>query len=349
MLSTRLFFQKSHDLAQSRLSVDVGGHGDSGFRSMAAGIIDNYRALSLNRAHLSQVLQHHFVYYPQHRPHTMGLAMPDQLMDAVLNKMSMPEFISSLAYTLRQLAVDEMVNDPVRYASAFVQDYGQISPTDMRHMGTWIDACSMGALAKMLGIPVDVRVITKGKTLPSPPLRYPSEAKHATTHQLIIIELDRQHYQPCLLHSDAFQSNVNDSQCHTSPVQTPITDPGMPEILNIIAEAEKHLIAEFERMYIRLSTMVSAGELTQKHLLDMYIKSMSISDHPSMDRVHLSHLFSRAIGSLSSHFPSQMHDDAIVAELIYAIARAISIDQIPEAALFNHLEVTTQGNPSHDR
>ncbi len=345
----RGLFSQPSVVAKSRTIVNVGGNGDCGFRSIAAGLIDNFIAFPhLNKTLLSKVLRRHFEYYPRHRPQMVGLATPNQLMDLVLKKVATPELIQSIAYTLRQFAVDEMIENPVKYPGAFVQHNEQTSPAEMRNSQTWIDESSISALAKTLDVPVEVRLITSGKELASPPLKYNSQANHSATNPSIVIELERQHYRPRLLNPDVFKSNVYESKPVLQPVNKAVADCDMPEILRKIAAEEKRTVAEFEGTRDLLTTMVGAGELTKKNLLDLYIKGMGTSDYLKgrvkyVDQEHQSDFFSRAIAQLPSHSPSQMHDDAIVAELVYALARAISVGHMRAEDVFTQMEAQQAG------
>lgn len=343
-MPARPFFSNASVVETPRTIVNVGGDGDCGFRSIAAGLIDNFSAFPhLSKPLLHKVLQRHFAYYPQHRPQMLALETPSQLMARVLKKVNMPELIQSLAYTLRQLAVDEMVKNPARYPGAFVQHNEQTSPAKMRQARTWIDESSICALAQSLDLPIHVRVVTRGKELAPPPLTYNAQAKHAATNPTIVIELERQHYRPRLINPDLFKSNVYDSKSRLSPIQVDVVDRDIPEILKEIAEVEKRTIEVFESTRDRLTTMVSAGELTKKNLLDLYIKGIKTSDYllgrvKHIDQEYQTDFFSRAIAQLPSHSPSQPHEDAMVAELVHALARAISIGDMRAEEVFTQVE-----------
>lgn len=343
-MPARQFFLTSSVDQLSRSVVNVGGQGDCGFRAIAAGLIDNFNVFPrLNKPLLQKVLQSHLSYYPQHRPLIQSLEDPRQLMAQVLRRIDMSELIPSMAYTLRQLAVDEMVKNPAQYPGAFVQNNEHTSPAEMRCSRTWIDESSISALAYALDLPIDVRVIIKGKELAASPLKYNANVKSSITNPTVVIELERQHYRPCLVKPEAFKSNVYDSKPPLSPVQMNIVDRDMQEILQEIAEVEKHMLETFERTRDRLITMVEAGELTKKNLLDLYIKGISTSDYlqgrvKHVDQEYHADFFSRAIAQLPNHSSSQSCDDAIVAELVHALSRAISIGDMRAEDVFTQVD-----------
>lgn len=349
MPMARRFFPQQVVTPTSRTTVNVGGNGDCGFRSIAAGLVDNFFTHPhLNKTLLNHILQRHFIYYPVHRPNLSEEETPHQLMSRLLKKVTMSELIQTMAYTLRQLAVDEMVKNPVQYPGAFVQNHEHTSPAEMRQPQTWIDESSISALANALNLPIRVRLISSGKELSSPPLTYHSQSRHATMNPPVVISLERGHYQPSLLNPRIFQSNVYDSKVQMSPVQTVVTDSDMPEILKKIAEAEARTVAAFESTRDCLTAMVTAGELTKSRLLEVYIKGIVSSDYlqgrmKQVDKEHQADFFSRAIADHPSHTITSKHDDAIVAELVHAIARAISIGHMCAEEVFTQIDAQQSG------
>lgn len=327
----------SQPIIKTRTVVNVGGNGDCGFRAVAAGFIDNF----LMHSHfsvelLSKVLYPHFVYYPQHRPQMTGLMTVNDFMKGMLANVSMPELIQTMAFTLRQLAVDEMSAHPANYPGAFVQNNEKTSPEFMRKSVTWIDESSIAALAYALSMPIEVRVVERGKELPLPPLNYPSNVKLSAINPKIVIELESAHYRPRLLDASPFKSDIYGTFPEIKPIiNDQVADTDLSQILVIIAAQEKRVITEFEALRDNLNCLVSDGTLTKNNLIDIYIKGMVTSDYLQGRVRHVDEelgnpYFSNALSNARSvdqvvHSPLRTHDEEICVELVRAIARAISI------------------------
>lgn len=329
------FFSNTQLLNKKRTLVNVGGHGDCGFRAVAAGLLDHFLiSPQSTRPIINKILARHFVFFPAHRPARAS----SQLVESVLHKVKMSELIPSMAYTLRQIAVDEMVASPVHYPGAFVQDNEQTSPQSMRQVHTWIDESSICALAHALELPIEVHVVQQGKTLALPPLLY-----HPTAHDYpIVIELERQHYRPCLLKPASFSSDIYDCVQIPALVEQVVDDPDMQGILKQIAIAEAHVKMAYEKHHTRLLTMVNAGELSKDDLLNLYIKGMNRSDYlvgrvKHVDHEYQSDFFSRAIAR-PTHAADISFEDAMIAELVHALARAMSIGHLSAADVFLPLD-----------
>lgn len=347
---TALSFLAQSHTKTTRTAIHVGGHGDCGFRSVAAGFIDNF----LMHSHfsvelLNKVFSRHFVYYPQHRPQMTGLTRASDMMTRLLTDVSKPELIQTMAFTLRQLAVDEMVAHPERYRGAFVQDHEQTSPEFMRDPATWIDESSILALAYALDMPIEVRVVESGKELSLPPLNYPPGIKVSATKPKVVIELKAGHYRPELLDPSYFKSDIYDTFPEVKPIISgQVADPELPEILMRIETEEQRLIAEFEALRHNLHCMLKDGTLTKNRLLELYIKGMATSDylqgrvrHVDDERGHS--YFSNALDAAQGvdkifHSPLHTYDEDVSVELVHAIARAISIGHMNADDVYAHID-----------
>ncbi len=329
------FLAQTH--TKLRIAVHVGGHGDCGFRSVAAGFIDNF----LMHSHfsidlLNKVFSRHFVYFPQHRPQMSGLTTVSNMMTRLLADVSKTELIQTMAFTLRQLAVDEMVARPEKYRGAFIQAHEQTSPALMRDPTTKIDDSSLLALAYALDMPIEVRVVASGKELYFPSLNYPPGIKVSATKPKVVIELKAGHYRPELLDPSAFKSDIYDTFSEVKPtLGRPVADPELSEILLRIEIEEQRLIAEFEGLRNNLNHMLKDGTLTKNKLLELYIKGMPTSDYLQgrvrhVDEEQGHSYFSSALDSAPGvgqdrHSPLHTYDEDVSVELVHAIARAISL------------------------
>jgi hypothetical protein len=331
-----------NDVVKTRVIVDVGGNGDCGFRAIAAGIMDNFLSFpEKNERLLSIVLSSHFNYFPRHRPPFMNGAKKttaEDWMHYILSQFSKVELIQTLAFTLRQIAVNEIIEvsaDPKNpnnddYIGALIQDNEHTSPKKMREPKTWIDETSMKALSNRLGLPITVEVKVPGKALRMSPRKY----NPSLNQPEVVIQLHAGHYQPKLLKSNQFTSNTYTVDVSPKPViRDAVLDCDMDDILKVVQASEARIIAKFDEIYTGLINMLAAGELDKEKLLRLYIKGMNTSDYLT-GRVRHADLengtdhFSRAIKKaqgLPDQPTDQAHDDYVVTELMHALAREWSL------------------------
>lgn len=346
------FFHQASSQAQpprrKRVLIDVGANGDCGFRAVAAGLIDHCFSHShLHRARLNKILSRHFTYFPQHRPNDIGLATSNEVMQKVLKHVSLPQLIQALAFTLRQMAVEQMEKYPQEYPGAFVQQNEHTSPDEMRKMGTWIDENSIKALSDALEkMPISVRIIKNENELSMPPKQYNVDSQLSDNKSVVEIQLKNQHYQPSVLHPDFFE--VANGYGHDDTLQPMLTDAvsdcDMPRIMAIIQQEEARIVNDFDTIFNRLTAMVGAGELSKQDLLDIYIKGMRSSDYLSNRSEKMesaNDYFPRAIEAArqSTHAPfSQDQEEYIIGELVHTLSRAISVGQMSADDVFTQIE-----------
>lgn len=332
---------KSH---KKPVFVNVGGNGDCGFRSIAAGIIDNF--LTHPRANsdlLAKILGQHFNFFPEHKPTLPGLVTATERLTHVIKHVRMGELLPSLAYTLRQMAVTEMCEHPARYRGAFVDNNEGTTPADMRQAATWIDESSIAALANVLALPIEVEVVSRVKTLPMR-LRY-NESESGNSP--VVIQLQGGHYIPQVTSSEMFTPvSSQPARVITPATEKQAEDRSLAEIHAAIAVEDKRLVDTFEETHHRLMTMVIAGELSKQDLLSMYVKGMANSDY-LVGRVAYvgvehgnQHFFDAILNTQRGNAQEAIStgDEAIMTELVHALARAITIGQMNADELFAHVE-----------
>ncbi|ETO94472.1 hypothetical protein [Legionella oakridgensis] len=322
--------------------VNMGGTGDCGFRSVAAGFIDNFLSGQRIKANvIAKVLKQHVAYFPEHGSN-MILATPTEELRELTRRVSMAELIQKLSYTLRQMAVNELCVNPARYRGAFVGSHENTSPDSMRKPSTWMDESAIAALANALDFPIEVRVVEKGKELPMR-LQYNAGAANPG----IVMQLQNDHYIPRVVHQEEFAAVRHKPApvVRTNAVQH---DPNLSEILAVIATEDKRLQEEFESLRHRLTAMVAAGELSKADLLKLYVKGMATSDYLQgrvqyVGTEHGTQHFFEAITQAQKEpealvLTKEQYDEHIIAELIHALARAISIGDMPAERVFAQID-----------
>jgi hypothetical protein len=322
-----LFF--SSISTEKRTVVNVGGKGDSGFRSVAAGLIDNFLTHpQLNKSVLNQIVNRHFTYFPAHCSEIAGLKTSSDILKTLLKTLGLPELIQTLAYTLRQIAVDELVKNPQLYLHAFVQKNGvTLLPEVMRDPGVKIGESALDALAKALNVAIDVREITLGKELLEPPLRFNDAAENRVTNPIITIELKQKHYKPRLVEHAYFFSNAYDSYPFIKPFRQSETQKTLThgEILEAIQKENKRFSADFEASRSCLMAKVSADGLKKDILMNLYIENRGMINWRTCKK----NLPGLNYGDeVISHSHRRTHDEEVVTTLVLALSRAISLGQL---------------------
>lgn len=311
-----------------RRCLNVGGEGDCGFRSVAAGIIENFLVHQhFDTNLLNKILEAYFRNYTDHQP---SKAMTSRaIMLKLLEDVPRPELVKTLAYSLRQLAVDELNCNPLSYPGAFMAFHRKMSFREMRQAGTWLDESAIVALAHRLHMPIEVRCTVPGKPLTAPPLLY-AQDPFSLTIPKVVIQLEFGYYQSMLLDPFPFKSNLYSTPAEMVPVEySGAFDKDLQEVMLMLEAEEKRMVVEFEILYRQLE-----GNLTTKELLSVFIRGMTVSDYwqgrlNCVNEKRCDQYFSMAIaagrGVQISHPSSSSYDEEMKKELCHAIVRAISI------------------------
>ncbi|KTD66286.1 OTU domain-containing protein [Legionella spiritensis] len=346
------------DQKTGRELVDVGGYGDCGFRAVAAGVLDNFFAQTFtNQPLLKKLLERHFQYFPPNP--AVGLSTPfDRVRNTVSTPAGMAKFLNEFAFTLRQLAVEEMVAHPEHYRGAFVNGHEGTSPEEMRQPATWIDETAIAALANATNLPIDVRVVESGKEL-AMRLQYGPDSKK-TTFDPVVIQLQNGHYIPQLRQSALFKSVKGQPVSVTFPTADHSHDPDMASILLRIKQDDERMATLFDDHFKRLNSMLDAREINKEQLIQIYIDGMGSSDYLK-GRVHQVGLengnqrfFADVIekaqgGGLPIKLSNDTHETQVVHELTHAIARAIAIGHLDPEQVYAYIDNNEEEKPSSMR
>ncbi|HBI21560.1 MAG TPA: hypothetical protein DDY37_03075, partial [Legionella sp.] len=235
--------------------VDVGGTGDCGFRAIAAGLMEWYSmpVLTKGRNALLESFWVRFdVLFPAHA-HQTAVLTPMQRLQQLKKRVPYHQLVVEIAYTLRQIAVDELCAYPDQYPGAFVGENEGTSPTMMRKMTTWIDESSLAALSNALHLPITVNVVEGAKSLPHR-LQYNVDPGCPS----VLIQLEKGHYVPYL------RDPILPARPSLVPTIAPAKDDlafdrNLPEILVMIAEDQKRMKDKFESIRETLETQLLLG------------------------------------------------------------------------------------------
>lgn len=332
--------------------IDIDG-GDSEFLSIAMGLLDNFLLAhpQLSVELLNTFLTHHFSLFEEQRPEIPDAMSSVLQMHQLIKQMSrqMVVLVKTMAFTLRQLAVDEMCRHPSQYRSAFVKNHDYISPDMMRCPGTWIGESAFAALSKVLKMPVEVRVIEPGKRLPKC-LRYSAFEENTPSNPSVVVRLEGFHCAPRIMLVERFEQTALLLQKMPDGKRIEHLGPSLEDIIAKIAEDDKRMMKVFIQVYNRLSAMVNATELNANDLLASYVTVMPHGEHLTSRVKYVcleqgNQRFFDVImwGQREAHHDilpinDKAVDKQMAAELIGALARAISLNILQIDDLFDYFE-----------
>ena len=288
--NTRLFPSvfDSEIKPKKKTLTNLGGSGDCGFRAMAAAIVENIRSnYHRNEGLYHKLLQRHLEIFS----HKYGSIFPtnpkaeDRYIAHVhrLEQMcTKPGFISDLAFTLRQVAVDEMKANPKNYP--IIQAQGNLSAEDketsleiMSKQHTYIDEMAIAAVANALSVPVVVRVTESNKELFAS-RHYGPKENTSKQADAIEIRLQGRHYQAMLAEPTYFADVINQPIC-TPPENFKPNLPSAKEQIAASLAVDKKIASDFNKNFAYLDEKIKAGQLDKAKLIDIYIHGLSKFDN----------------------------------------------------------------------
>ncbi|KTD22747.1 Predicted cysteine protease (OTU family) [Legionella lansingensis] len=325
--------------------VDVGGHGDCGFRAIAAGIINKILFENEDSPELRAVLERHFEYFPKHKQELRR--NPQGRYSIPLHLM--PELVQTMSYTIRQMAVDKIVEEPEHYRGAYLgsNEAMPVSPAQMRLESTWIDETAIAAAAKAIKLPIEVKVVTPEKPLPLRLQYAGSDSKSTTPIKPIVMQLKNKHYTPKVKDPVYFQTAKSMPVAKIMPQEVEKKkEPEMAEILARIEAEDARIEAKFKETKKRLAAAAAAGEAGKDLLLDIWVDQRDYSDYMRgfsgyVGTQHGAQNFFNALDRhdlQAVHAEVKSHKQQITDELVHAIARAITIGDLDENAVFDKIE-----------
>lgn len=341
------FFTAVPPIIKQKNLINVGGNGDCGFRSIAAGIIDNYLSHKKRNSELfSSLLSQYYEMFPEDKALSRALTLEEKLQVLTNTPIHKHEFLVKFAFLLRQCAVDELERHPGKYPGAFIQNHEKTAPQIMREQYTWVDESALAALAKSLNLPLVVSYLTAKENIP---VKFNYGPKAAAVQTEIHIQLCNQHYCPKVTHTDWFSLSITKTVMN-EPQLNPVAKegPSLKQILDQIAQMDKKILSEFEHHKTLLTQMLNDGSLAKSALIDLYIKSMDKSDYlqKRLSYAGLEHgnqdFFMAMLQRNQIESPVNNHDKTygtlLTTEIIHALARAMSVDEIKSELVYEEID-----------
>lgn len=352
----------SQPVLPKKKTVDLRGDGDCAFRAIAAGIFNRIMNLySRNEALYNVIFERFHMVWPDYAHIGTTYSRPEERLQLLLND---AQSIAKVGYTLRCIAVQEIIENPEKYPGAYVADGNDTSvlPLNMIKPTTFVDETVLAALANALQVPIQVEardsvndiplIIQYGPICEKDDLQSPVEVEKLGGHYRARLD------SPVLI--QAFEAAPPQSLA-ALPEYIPAL-PSEDEMIQRTIAADKKILKTFEEHYDTLTDLVISKGITKDQLLDIYIKGIGTSDY-LQGRVKYvraeyngQDFFERAIESAKSRQrgvgvvaqeEEPQFEEPIMNELMHAIARATSIKQLDFEKVCEQLEEGARGTMFH--
>lgn len=152
-----------HYARLKRQAVDIVGFEDSFFIALAACFIDlvDHKQLSQSARGqlLSQILTLHYHLFPQQKVIKRGLETPFERIKTLIDshKTTMFALVNSLAFTFRQMAVDEIMQNPIEYRGLVADANSEYDFNHWRQANIDLGQTAVVAMATVFAMPIRVR------------------------------------------------------------------------------------------------------------------------------------------------------------------------------------------------
>lgn len=300
---------------------------DCGFKALSIGLLDHI--LHQPRAHqeaFRKILEQHFQYFPEHQP-TQNLLTVAEKIQILTQRLPLGECINLLAYTLRQMAVDEILSHPTYYRKAF--PYPLLSPQEMRHPQTPMSNLALIALAHRLQLPLTLRISSLGQELP-----YSQTIEGARYHPLnnpeVIVHQSERLFFAEVYHEQHFKSAALTSPLELKSHHRFPEDPSVQALEDCLKQDHDLKQERYEHFLHRLNTLLTTHELTEAHLIDLYIEHLNhipLLGEKTMAGIEYEH---QDLFAIETPEPLSVCATSIAETLITALARAIALEQIQD-------------------
>lgn len=308
--------------------------GKEQFHALAVALIDSLQTTPRgNDATLKKILERFYQYFPKYVNNQPYLTLPER-MKIVLDSNRKSELVDCMAYVLRQLVVDELYAHPLKYREAFSGLHAETSKNYLRNPGINLPASTLDALAQVLGVTIILSFKEPGKELRKREV-YVGDEQSVLTKLSLLIQVQGDQYFPAVRHKADFTYVGHLAISAPKPVEdTPMQPDTLADILSLIAADNKELLHAYEQWRKTILSMVVAGELTCKQLMDLYITFLPVSPNNTLSS-SLLELSERKTVIAGVPVEKEQH---IIELLASSLAAWISTKQIDPDSIFDQLE-----------
>ena len=334
MLPSTSFFKRTTVLEKKKTGaektvIDVGGEP---FHALAVAFIDSLKnGASLPDASLKEVLSQFFVYFPDYKINQVYITLTER-MRILMNNPRKTEIVDCLAYVLRQIAVDELLKNPLAYKEVF-QDLNDLPQAYLRKADT---ALPPSALASLV-VALKIKLVLSFKE-PQKELRRREVYTSTDDASSFAMELQVQgsRYFPKVKNKDDFAHVGQLAIAAPKPI-SPLGNETIAQQLEEIAADNHKIWQDYEHNLGILNGLLFDQELTKAKLVSLYTRFLpQRSERQLFASLESSYGKTKIVGAPGNREEEDMTMLATV------LARALSTGQINTEDFFEFLEQPQQ-------
>ncbi|MDI1351185.1 MAG: hypothetical protein PSV35_00190 [bacterium] len=334
------FFNKPADLLSGLKSVNAPSFinvGGEQFHAVAVALLDHFKSAARTpESALKKILDNFFIYFPSYKLNQAYLT-PAERMNLLVNSARRSEVVECMAYVLRQITADELLARPLLYRDVFIPFSPATSIDFFRHGSTDLSSSALAALACSLNLTIILSYKEPEKELRRREL-FKAPVLLAVPFE-ITLQVQGPYFFPAVKNPTAF-SYVGHLAIATPQVVNPNpSNETLADILQLIGMENKSDVHSYEQLRRKMGSMVSAGELNKKMLLDFFIGFLPQEQdmHQSADSqffASLTDLEKKSVVIASAQTP----DNYLINCLVNYLSRWLSTGQIDADKFFDSME-----------
>ena len=347
LLNDQIFFQRPKPINLAPVNV---GTNNGVFLAIAVALVDNLTAMNMpaDEALFKILLGKYFSSLS-----TMDLSkLPYRQMQStssvlahMINSYGMLYVLQSLAFILKQIAVDEICQNSAYYCATFCQDSTQLTPTCRRAKDISLNHTSaIPAIANKLDLTIEINMVEPEKELPMRICYNKRNTEHASSIKLL---KDKQHYFALVRQPMKFVNLQDPSELKLIADNH---DPKLSAMLIKINKKNKILAISFENLVEQLTNLVSTNKIERDTLVNIYTDVYSVKNYGNLSK-SINSFGLNECGS-QSFFNNVMqpklrfqalnepssYSTHLIKHLIFAIARAICLGQLNEEEVMSKIK-----------
>lgn len=317
--------------------ISVGGEQ---FHALAVAFIDSFKnSTRVDEPSLKKVLERFFSYYPKFIS-TQPYLTPADRMTMLINNSRKSEIVECMAYVLRQLTVDEVLDNPLNYREVFKGLNPETSRDYLRQPNTVLPSRALTALTQVLAMTITLSFTEHGKELRRREIHNNSIFNSSKFD--VTLQVQGNQYFPKVKNKTDFAYVGQLAVSSPKPVDVlsnQISD--IADILDQIATDNHRLKMSYEQSRKTLLSMISAGELTRENLIALFIEFLPQSNASLTSKAQffseLEHLERQPVVAEQSG-GSEQQETKLLAD---TLAGWISAGQVDENQFFERAEGKT--------
>lgn len=295
--------------------------GTEQFHAAAAALIDSLHTIPRgNDAILKKILECFYQNFPKYANHQPYLTLSERMKILIDNHRNRPsELVECMAYVLRQLTVDELFRDPLKYIEVFLAFSPETLKSHLRDPQTQLPAKALDALAHALELNIT--------------LSYKEPGKECRRREEYIGETLSNHIRPNLtiqIQKDQYFPQVKDKKDFSHVGQLAISAPKalmtredegtLADIFVLIERHMKQLVNSYEQWQTRILSMYVAKEINLVQLRNLFINYYPKDQTNTLSLADLAHSKSKPViadvPKDSGLYTAQLYADALASWIV---------------------------------